>query len=380
MKIKYQVIVVLTILINLSSCRKVENNFSGEIVTIKIPEVFNYSTETWENISDLEEVVILETNSESIIKNIDKIVCDKKRFYILDRNQKTILIFAKNGKFITKINNEGKGSEEYREIRDFDLDEEGNIYLLDYRRIVIFDKTLKFRKYINLVSNKDDGISFIPLHLTTTVDDEFYLWQGSFGIRDDNFTNKSALFKVSNEGTIIDNYIPFKYKTVGKQRFFRNYKDDVLITPIKGNDTIYCISKSKIYPRYFIDFGSKGFKNSATSTDDYFSFHTDILESSKYLHFKFRNKEQLFSAFYSKKSAELKIEELSFGLKYNLGPLRCVCEETFISAVEGYIVNYTIDDILKSVERKDIYDKLSKLKDFNRENNQVLFIFRLKGF
>ena len=65
------------------------------------------------------EIIPLETNSESIIHDIDRIVTDDNFLYILDRARGAILIFDKNGYFIQKIDRKGRGPEEYTSLIDF---------------------------------------------------------------------------------------------------------------------------------------------------------------------------------------------------------------------------------------------------------------------
>ena len=54
------------------------------------------------------EVIPLETQEESIIRSIDKIMEYQSCIYILDRRQKAVLIFDGHGKFISKINSIGR--------------------------------------------------------------------------------------------------------------------------------------------------------------------------------------------------------------------------------------------------------------------------------
>lgn len=62
----------------------------------------------------------LETTPNSIISGVDKIETTEDFFIILDKVQEAIFIFhRKNGKFIKKIANLGKGPGEYVEISDF---------------------------------------------------------------------------------------------------------------------------------------------------------------------------------------------------------------------------------------------------------------------
>lgn len=84
--------------------------------------------------------VPLETNDESIFNDISKLIYRNNRFYIFDREGKSVFIFDNNGTFIRKIHAVGGGPEEYIEPSDMDVDEKGNIYISDNpkQRILVF--------------------------------------------------------------------------------------------------------------------------------------------------------------------------------------------------------------------------------------------------
>lgn len=61
----------------------------------------------------------LATNDSALITDIDKIEVNDNFFFILDRLAATIFQFDKKGHFISKIERQGEGPEEYLEISDF---------------------------------------------------------------------------------------------------------------------------------------------------------------------------------------------------------------------------------------------------------------------
>ena len=78
--------------------------------------------------------IILETNENCLIGQIDELQIFDGCIYILDRNRaKSLLVFDADGRFIRKIGNFGQGPGEYIHLWDFTLDTENRfIYLLDY--------------------------------------------------------------------------------------------------------------------------------------------------------------------------------------------------------------------------------------------------------
>jgi len=66
-------------------------------------------------------VIPLETESNSMIEKISKVIPYNNRFYILDRNQNAVLIFDSDGKFRKKIRKIGVGPGEYSLLYDFNI-------------------------------------------------------------------------------------------------------------------------------------------------------------------------------------------------------------------------------------------------------------------
>ena len=59
------------------------------------------------------EIISLETNEQSLIQSISKVIEYDSCLYILDSRQKAILIFDTTGKFISKIHTVGRATSEY---------------------------------------------------------------------------------------------------------------------------------------------------------------------------------------------------------------------------------------------------------------------------
>ncbi|NDV47963.1 6-bladed beta-propeller [Paludibacter sp. 221] len=76
------------------------------------------------------ELIPLETNSESLIKLINKIIDHKNHFYVLDIHLANVFIFDNEGNFIKKISNKGMGPNEYINISDFEIDTKNEKILL----------------------------------------------------------------------------------------------------------------------------------------------------------------------------------------------------------------------------------------------------------
>lgn len=92
--------------------------------------------------SDHYELTPLETTPDCLIGQIDKIRKFRNHYYVSSSNGKTIHHFDRKGKFISSLNQQGQGPEEYLRIEDFDLYEiEGKIevWISDNKSLNIYD-------------------------------------------------------------------------------------------------------------------------------------------------------------------------------------------------------------------------------------------------
>lgn len=148
--IKINILLILAALI-LGSCK--ENN-GGIFVDINQRNNVYFS-----DFFDCIDLIPLETNSESLIKLIDKVIDYQQRFYILDRQLACLFIFDSDGHFLNKINNRGGGPNEYINISDFELDyKREKVLLLSSvdRTLHIYDLDGNFEEKRNLPNIKGE--------------------------------------------------------------------------------------------------------------------------------------------------------------------------------------------------------------------------------
>lgn len=72
----------------------------------------------------------LETTDESLIVRADKIISKAPYIYILDSKQKAVFIFDYDGRYSAKIDKIGRAGGEYASIEDFDVGDDGDLYIL----------------------------------------------------------------------------------------------------------------------------------------------------------------------------------------------------------------------------------------------------------
>jgi len=98
------------------------------------------------------EIIPLETNPSSVIKDVSKVIICSERCYIMDSDQGLLFIFDLNGKYLCKINRKGSGPGEYSLLYDFHINtNNGNIELLDGRgKIIILSSELEYLTSVSL--------------------------------------------------------------------------------------------------------------------------------------------------------------------------------------------------------------------------------------
>ena len=100
------------------------------------------------------KLIPLETDSLSLISDIDKIIKKKGVYYI--NSGKRLLVFNAQGKFIRQISNQGGGPEEYRILLDYDIDtNKKRIAILDVGSIHYYHLNGKYDKTISLEYGAD---------------------------------------------------------------------------------------------------------------------------------------------------------------------------------------------------------------------------------
>ena len=79
-----------------------------------------------DNIIASATITPLSTADNCLVGRIEKMVIQDGKIYLQDKAQKAIIIFNENGKFIHKLNKQGGGPDEYRNILDFDVNPQTN--------------------------------------------------------------------------------------------------------------------------------------------------------------------------------------------------------------------------------------------------------------
>ena len=129
-------------------CKEEKKEQSDKILQIDIPLQAKETHLPADSLFCGKEILALETTPDNLIAQIDKMEMANDRLYLLDEQQDIIFIFDLKGKYITKIDNKGRGPEEYIEISDFHIDDDV-LYLCtggNGGKIMCYDLDGKYQK------------------------------------------------------------------------------------------------------------------------------------------------------------------------------------------------------------------------------------------
>ena len=153
----FRYILIIIVICTIASCK---NNSYNETENTVQSEKIVYSQV---NLTDLRSfnnddykiVMLSNLNDDCLFSNNSKTIIQDSIIYILDRSNKgkKLVKYDINGDAIGRVGRLGNGPSEYITITDFDIDSEGNIYLLDGRQdvVLVYNSNANFlyRKAVN---------------------------------------------------------------------------------------------------------------------------------------------------------------------------------------------------------------------------------------
>jgi len=233
------------------------------------------------------EIVPLETTHRSLLGNFSPGITTIKvsNSLIFIKDDFSLFVFNKQGKFISKIGSRGEGPEEYGTINDFFIDEtKTQIVLIDELK----HKFFRYDFHGNFLYSEN-----APPEIRKTVQ--------VIPVKNGMLLNHYINFEANNAYTLIKenkvesvlSYEPVStvgYMYVLSRSMMTRVKDDIdFILPL--NDTIYTLQSGNFVPKYIVDLPSP------LAPRDQFS-KTDVTNSHIRQIFKFA-REGFFTGFYA---------------------------------------------------------------------------------
>lgn len=332
-------------------------DLSKDVNTLELSKIFNEMV-----------VVPLESKDICLLANPTKIIERNNKFFILDF-QRGLFLFDSKGKFLNQIGNQGKGPGEYLEIRDFIINKEGNILILDFKKILMYNINGDYIKTYLEFDFLKENMYCNPYQFTQDKNSTIYIWSGSIGVREFN-SKIFAMYSLKNN-KIKDRYFPLNYTLSAKQSQFMTCDSICLISPTLGNDTIYSINENGVFAKYYVKF-----KNNITyheiaknpevskrklleSTE--ISYDIDFpLETKDWLFFQFTKNSERYLSFYNKNERKTYLTEAyMWAENYDIGRM--------IPYNFSFVSNNSFCCIMPA------YDYIKTMNGINNKNAHIQF-------
>ena len=230
----------------LSSCYNGKNkvgNSSDGLLVLHFEEQ-SLSTFFSDKIFGKVEVTPLETTDDCLVGESPELLLDDRHYFILDNQQDFILRFEKSGKFINRIGHRGGGPGEYQgDVIDFDINPATN----SVEVLTSSGQILRYNydgAYISGKNFDDEPQSFIKSGNT------YWLNYGVGKLAVDG-----RLFKVSEDGTVIEKYLPLETDWFGAIEPNFTRCGDIISFKEVFSHTVYRITDNGPVEATIIDFG-----------------------------------------------------------------------------------------------------------------------------
>lgn len=230
----------LLLLMLLMGCDGKKEKSDNNIISIDVPIDRNDASGLFDSIFELNRYIVLETTDESLIRRLGKIVFYKSNLYVLDSDEKKILIFDDKGKYLKQYSHLGQGPGEYLSLTDFTLKED-TLYLLDRMggQLLLYnlsDSLLDKRKV-----EKARGICVLG--------DDKYALNVELGSADNSSEKSYCSYAYFDKQECKLRDISYNKElcglsyslSEGSNTFY--YYNDSVFTFFPYNDTIYCVDK-----------------------------------------------------------------------------------------------------------------------------------------
>ncbi len=252
MNIKKELVKIIVIII-CTSCHRAGN----ESMAAQITDTILFSRPTKETIGsavDSISYLALETNENSILANVDKMIIRDGRIYIGDYGRARLLVFDMEGNYLFNLNKRGRGPGEYLALNAYTVDD-NYLYLLDNDsgKLRKYDHSQKFIEQFDApvlawdVGVFDNG----DLMLATAPLDPRGFKSGQsrhrIFITDEKLNIHTSLLKYSNKDV----------DPVGKRNYLVENEYDIVFHWV-GSDVISIFSKAdpQSIEHIFVDFGA----------------------------------------------------------------------------------------------------------------------------
>jgi len=377
------IITLLICILCCFSCTKSRMKLTN-IQSIEVPITRNDKPATFDSLFKIDNYIILETTPQSIIRKIGKVSFYKDNIYILDNEEKNILVFSSKGDFLTKYNHLGQGPGEYIDLTDFSIKGD-SIYMLDGigGQLIVYslmDSLLSVNKVM-----KAKGIELLY--------DGKYALNMELGHADKQNDIGYYSYSCLKNNQLLHRAIPYNKELCGLSfsqaeggNAFYHYLDSAF-TLFPYNDTIYCVNKNDgtLFPYRIIKVGNEKIEMNADKAAIK-ELRKKGIVSSVFSFYKMRRK-IMFSYYYNNENRKYTIADErgnilfngAFGLDMNKLPVRILAfdsdekDERILSLAHPF----ELIGLAKRYNDKSLL--LNQIvANISTEDNSVLIFYKLK--
>lgn len=345
------------------SCKSVHDENKDSIQQIQIGD-YNSREVGYSQVFKKLEYIQLETNEECLLPDIDQIEIADDRFFLFSNSRKTIYIFNRSGKYLSKIHNIGKGPNEMIGPTDFAINSESQevLWLDNYLcKIFVYDYYGNCKGSFNSLNRTCFAI----------LDKEKYLFYNHlYHYNYKNFEDKTSsnLVAISDECEILKNYsneeFPEFLSYTSRRALHKTQLGEIFFQANYGR-TIYSIDDElSLCPEYQISFEKDLSLIDVRKLKNEWEFNQYINENklpsiidrlfinSNYVYFVFLYDHQSYHQFYNRDTGA------SFNVAYG----------KFIDDVNGItsnaFYNATKKGLLGLIQMQDV------IEAYNRNNQE----------
>ena len=392
MKVK----LLIVLLIIFCSCgRKSNDNKSDAGSVIKI----DLLSEPGSKVEKLSEFAVdidyipLQTTENSLIGNLrSKIVNIDKRIYI--QSNKEILCFDREGKFLFKLENSGRGPQEYVDIIDFDISSDNKtLTILSKNKLLAYkisESDFTFLRSITLKEPAPYRVSMIPE--TNNAFISIAPWTGT--------ESTLSLMVNTNGDTILFKPNCYKYNMVRERNFFSLNEmiaytiGDKVCFKEEFSDTVFYVDEkdNSFKPRMILNshgtLNTPEVRGGTESAENHPNYIANIFETPRYVYCYYISSGPTRNRFLYDKTTKTKYkldiesklkDDLGGGPEFDIEFLKKLCSNgnLFLYIEALTLKKYIAGNDFKNVRVKDPKkkDELKKLADSLKEtDNPVLVI------
>ena len=187
--------------------------------TVSIPfdraERLSYGSLPEDFLGGLEYVTLRPEGQDYLFAEADKVIYRNGQLYIMDWISRKIVSFKEDGQPGTVLHKHGRGPGEYLQITDFDVDDNGSIYILDGQKDMLlryspgckFEESWELPFQASFISCREDGrfddFIFDRREERIYIQDDAYRCIGIAGLSQD-----AIIFRIIDTGEGLPDFIP----------------------------------------------------------------------------------------------------------------------------------------------------------------------------